>query len=146
MYLVAMNENVLPGRERPLDPRAGIIEMRPEVRGGDVHDVDPCDGHVWVIERRKPRDVDDLDDVGDAVFLEEIIVCDGGERTEPEVTELLSGRREKDLVHWGANGLNDFRWNAVEPNHLFPRILLGCTFSRLLVLPVPLPPSLPPSL
>ena len=71
------------------------------------------------------------------MFFEEIRVGDGSVRAEPEVTEVLSRRREKDLVHWGAHRLHDFPWDVVEPDHLFPRAVL------LLHLPSPRPPSLP---
>ena len=120
MYLLAMDEDVLPSRERLFDPCASIIEMGLEVSRGDIHDVDPCDGHVWVIDRGKPWDVDNLDEVGDAVFPEEISVGDGSERAEPEVTEMLGRRREEDLVHWSAHRLDDFWWDVVEPDHLLP--------------------------
>lgn len=114
-----MDKDVLPRGKRPFDPCASIIEMRLEVSRRDIHDVDPCDGHVWVVDWRKPWDVDDLDEVGDAVFPEEISVGDGSERTEPEVTKMLGRRREKDLVHWGTHRLDDFLWDVVEPDHLF---------------------------
>jgi len=117
-YLLAMHKHVLPCRERLFDPCANVVEMGLEVSRGDVHDVDPCDGHAWVVDRGKPWDVDDLDEVGDAVFPEEISVGDGSERAEPEVAEMLGGRREEDLVHWGAHRLDDFLRDVVEPDHL----------------------------
>ena len=55
---------------------------------------------------------------------EEVTVGDGGEGTEPEMTEMLSRRREKNLVHWGADGACDLWWEAVEPNHPFPDLSL----------------------
>ena len=63
LYLLAMDEDVLACGERPFNPGASIIEVGPEVGRGDVHDVDPCDGHVWVVDRGKPWDVEDLDEV-----------------------------------------------------------------------------------
>lgn len=51
---------------------------------------------------------------------EEIIVEDGSEGTEPEMTKIVSRRGEKNLVHGRANSLGDFWWEFVEPNHPFP--------------------------
>ena len=74
IYLLAMDEDILPRGERLFDPCASIVKMGLEVSRGDVHDVDPCDGHVWVVDWGKPWDVDDLNEVGDAMFPEEINV------------------------------------------------------------------------
>jgi len=131
--LLAMDKHVLSRRERLFDPCTNIVEMGLEVGRGDVHDVDPCDRHVWVVDRGKPRDVDDLDEVGDAVFPEEISVGDGSKRAEPEVTEMLGRRREEDLVHWGAHGLDDFLRDVVEPDHLSLCPLLLVLGTRTLV-------------
>lgn len=137
-YLLAMDKDVLSSRERLFDPCASIIEMGLEVGRGDIHDVDPCDGHVWVVDRWEPWDVDDLDEVRDAVFPEEISVGDGSERAEPEVTEMLGRRREKDLVHRSAHRLDDFLRDVVEPDHLFLAVLLLHVLSSR---PPPSPPS-----
>jgi len=48
--LLAVDEDVLSGRERLFDPCASIVEMRLEVGRGNIHDVDPRDGHVWVVD------------------------------------------------------------------------------------------------
>jgi len=50
------------------------------------------------------------------VFPKEIIVGDGSERAEPEVTEMLSRRREEDLVHWCTHRLHNFWREVVEPD------------------------------
>ena len=136
IYLLAVDEDVLSGREGLFDPCAGVVEVGLEVGGGDIHDVDPCDSHVWVVDWGEPWDVDDLDEVGDAVFPEEIRVRDGSEGAEPEVTEVLSRRREEDLVHGCAHRLDDFLRDVVEPDHL-PRPLLHVLSSRPLPLPSP---------
>lgn len=83
--------------------------------------------------------------MGDTVFPEEISVGDGSVRAEPEVTEMLSGGREMDLVHRGAYRLDDFLRDVVETDHLLPRavLLLHVPSSRASSLPLPL---LPPSL
>jgi len=139
-----MDKDVLASCERLFDPCAGIVEVRLEVSRGDVHDVDPCDGHVWVVDRGKPWDVDDLDEVGDAVVPEEISVGDGSVRTEPEVTEMLRGRRERDLVHWGTYRLLDFLRETVESDHLHSRSSSRCSpSSRLVLLLSPLLPLHP---
>jgi len=139
-YLLAVDEDVLSRRERLFDPRASVVEVGLEVSRGNIHDVDPCDGHVWVVDWREPWDVDDLDEVGDAVFPEEIRVRDGSEGAEPEVTEVLGRRREEDLVHWCAHRLDDFLRDVVEPDHLLPLSFAARPSSRP-------PPSLPsPSL
>jgi hypothetical protein len=57
---------------------------------------------------------------------------------------MLSRRREKDLVHWGAHRLDDFLRDVVEPDHLFPLALLS--FSLHAVSPRLVPFSLSPSL
>jgi len=77
--LLAVDEHILPCRERLFDPCASVVEVGLEVSRGDVHDVDPGDGHVWVVDGGEPWDVDDLDEVGDAVFPEQISVGDGSE-------------------------------------------------------------------
>lgn len=141
-YLLAVDEDVLPSGERPLDPCTSVVEMGPEVSGGDVHDVDPCDGHVWVVDWGEPWNVDDLDEVGDAVFPEEVSVGDGSERAEPEVTKMLGRGREEDLVHWCAHRLDDFWRDVVEPDHrhrllcpllLVPRLALLPLFLSILI-------------
>ena len=66
----------------------------------------------------------------DAVFPEEVSVGDGSERAEPEVTEMLGRRREKDLVHGGAHRLDDFLGDVVEPDHVFLLALVGGRASR----------------
>lgn len=77
------------------------------------------------------------------MFLEEIVVGDGGEGTEPEVTEVVSRRREKNLVHWGAHSTNVFWWDVVEPNHPFPDFsLLHALLCPVVFLPSPFPPIL----
>ena len=119
-YLLAVDEDVLSCRERQFDPRASIVEMGLEVSRGDIHDVDPCDGHVWVVDWGEPWDVDDLDEVGDAVFPEEVGVGDGSKGAEPEVTRVLGRGREGDLVHWCAHRLDDFWREVVKPDHLLP--------------------------
>jgi len=63
---------------------------------------------MWVIDWGKPCNVNDLDDVRDTVSLEEIIVVDGSQGTEPEMTEMVSRRREENLVHWRAHSLHNF--------------------------------------
>ena len=111
--------------------------MGPEVSRGDVHDVDPGDGHVWVVDGGEPWDVDDLDEVGDAVFPEQIGVGDGSEGAEPEVAKVLGWGREEDLVHGRAHRLDDFLRDVVEPDHLFLCLLPHVLSSRT-------PPSTPP--
>lgn len=64
------------------------------------------------------------------MFPEEVGVGDGSERAEPEVTEMLGRRREKDLVHRGAHRLDDFLGEVVEPDHVFPLALVGRRASR----------------
>lgn len=134
-YLLAVDEHILSSGERLFDPCAGIVEVGLEVSRGDVHDVDPGDGHVWVVDWGEPWDVDDLDEVGDAVFPEEISVGDGSERAEPEVTEMLGGGREEDLVHGRAHRLGNFWRKAVEPDHLSSVL---CYVPRLALLPLAL--------
>lgn len=53
-HLLAMDKDILPCCERPFDPHASIIKVGLEVGRGDIHDVDPCDGHVRVVDRGKP--------------------------------------------------------------------------------------------
>ena len=134
-YLLTVDEDILSSGERLFDPCASVVEMGLEVSRGDVHDVDPGDGHVWVVDWREPWDVDDLDEVGDAVFPEEISVGDGSKRAEPEVTKVLSRRREEDLVHWRAHRLDDFWRDVVEPDHLLP-LSFCCSSLRLALLPL----------
>ena len=53
-HLLAVNKDILPRSERLFDPCASVIEVGFEVGCWGIHDVDPCDGHVWVIDRGKP--------------------------------------------------------------------------------------------
>jgi hypothetical protein len=97
---------------------------------------------MWVIDWGKPCNLNDLDDVRDTVSLEEIIVVDGSQGTEPEMTEMVSRRREENLVHWRAHSLGVFRWDVVEPNHPLPDTPLLHVLSSRCLTPFPFPPPI----
>lgn len=125
-YLLAMDEDVAAFAQLLVDPADGGLEVRLDVGGGAVHDVEAValevDALLCVcVDGGEPGGVEDLDECGDVCACEEGGVEDGGEGAEVECAcggALVGGGGGRDdLVHGGAHGLHDLGGQVVEANH-----------------------------
>lgn len=126
-YLLTMDEDVLALAQLVVDPTDGGLEVRLDVGGTAVEDVEPVavegDALFCVsLDGGEPGSVEDLDEGGDVGTAEEDGVEDGGEGAEVECAGAGAGGGGRgggdDFVHGGAHGLHDLRGQVVEANHV----------------------------
>jgi len=116
-----VNQDIRPAPERPVNVVAYPFEVGLQVGAASVEDVDAVAVQSVFFGGGEPGDVEDLDEVGDAVLAEEFAVVDCSHRADEEGARPRRGRGRRggreDEVHGGAHCLHDLGREIVEANH-----------------------------
>lgn len=120
-----MDEDVDAAPEAVVDPADGVLEVGADVDGGGVEDVEAVGVEGVVCGVGEPGGVEDLDEGGDAVGVEEGLVEGGDEGADVEGAGAGVGRGGEDEVHGGAHGLHDLGRERVEADHRGASGMLG---------------------
>jgi len=119
--LLTVDQDIRSTSKRSIDVVAGGLEVGFQVSGTGIEDIDAITIDAVLFGRREPRDLEDLDEGGDAVFAQELAIVDGCHRTDVEGTSArgCGGGRGggEDEVHRGTHSLHDLGGETVETNH-----------------------------
>ena len=121
-YLLTVDKDVKTAPKSVVYPADRSFEVRAEVRGRAVEDVEAIALELVSLggvrlDRGQPGRVEDLDEGGDLVAGEKGGVEDCGEGAEEQGAGALLGRCGEDEVHGRAHRLHDFWREVVEANH-----------------------------